>query len=110
MVTTFNPGHRGFSGGFSSFLEESRLGDFGTLDLGLPVSKFSCPTASNVPFRLLFIGVSGLWGWFDVEAGERISSPIGDEKGMRMFPFGARLRLGGVVLSGLGVEPMVSIL
>lgn len=63
-----------------------------------------------VPFRLLFIGVSGLWGWFDVEAGERISSPIGDEKGMRIFPVGARFRLGGVLLSGLGVEVMVSIL
>lgn len=62
-----------------------------------------------MPFRRLFIGASGLWGWFDVEAGERISSPIGDEKGMRIFPFGARLRLGGVLLSGLDVELMVSI-
>lgn len=109
-MTTFNPGHRVFSGDFSSFLEESRLGDFGTLDFGLPVSRFSCPVPSNVPFRLLLMGVSGLWGWFDVEAGERISSPIGDEKGMRIFPFGARLRLGGVLLSGLDVELMVSIL
>lgn len=110
MVTTFNPGHRVFSGVFSSFLEESRLGDFGTLDFGLPVSRFSCPVPSIVPFRLLFMGVNGLWGWFAVEAGESISSPIGDEKGMRICPFGARLRLGGVLLSGLDVELMVSIL
>lgn len=109
MVTTFNPGHRVFSGDFSSFLEESRLGDLGTLDFGLPVSRFSCLVPSNVPFRLLFMVVRGLWGWFDVEAGERISSPIGDEKGMRIFPFGVRLRLGGVLLSGLDIELMVSI-